>query len=491
MNQEESFHAIDFNLMLVIKSLKKLDRMEKKINDLVIHIFSSEPSKSELFEIHKNVNVITDEMFSIHSKIKEVLSNTANMFSDMYINFEPDAKEALKLVKSQNTYEEAVDNFSKKEIFIMEVRDINEQFETELIIKDLEEDYHNVLKKDSENARLSLLHSLNVKLPIPNEKMPIGFKQKILDLRESIKENINLLNLDNPQKIHPLDAKKLKEEMEEIKESINEAQQISCKTPKDFIEMRKFLQNLHNELSEIRGYFLSHENILSSEELHILLHSSSNLLNELEFLLEGNVDALQYCIHNTLEPIETSDETNCLFDSLKSQVEGKPAPQKLRRLTIQYLKENREKYEDDVLQNMSLNDEMQEAYHYYLNKIGRKLMHNSFGYKKEEIPNIEQSFLIETGKKEIDRILEEELKRTPDNFDRYCHWMELEEQSASELEIDAISQELQRPILIFSGEKLFLEKILNENFSGDPLFLYHSKDNLYQAMKVRRSKKNL
>lgn len=479
-----SIDTINLNLMLVVTSLEKLELLEGRVNDVVVSMFSEKFSQPELLEMHQEVHSMTDEMNTIHGKVAEILGTTDRLFSEIFQYNDIEVAEAIELVKSHSLFEDLLSDSTGKMYFIQEVQEINHQFHVECTLNNLENDYNHIICEPSQYKKLSSLYSLNHRIPSLNHQTPPGFRQRILDLHDLIQNNICALSPSDSENLQQFDVETLSNEIKDIELTLVECRNLPCENPQGFMDVRQRLQELQSELEEFHGIILSQKGTNSQVATHKIQDYASNLLEEIEILLRENLKALQVCVKHSLQSIETPNKGDCLFLSLQQQVEG-CSHEKFREIAVKYLKEHKNDYKNAVCDSMINDIDLQYTYSCFLRSLGEDIMAKRFGYQEDDIRNADNRFLTELGLNQLNDALEKELGTSPDSFDRYCKWMSESQQWGSDLEIDAISKKLDRPVILFKGDGSIFEKIVNGRLPGYPLLLHHVSDKHFQPLVSR------
>lgn len=484
MSFNESLNTVSMNLEIVIRSLNTLDHLGSKVNDLVVDLFSEGPSSSQMVDIHKKVGFITSEMSELSEKVQGLLKSTDQILEKFYFEGGPGPQETIRLVKSHEVYDNLVDRYSEKIHFLREVKEINSQLKTECQINDAESCYQRLLSSQGSKEKiLFALKDLEKHCPKVCDEMPPGFKQRIFELRKLIEDNINSLLKESKNSLD-LPLQDIHHELKDIEQALEEYKSIPWETPSDLLNMRQHLNALKQEIEHTRGLVLIQFDIHSHRDLKEILQICDQLYEKSNDQLEDNEKALQHFARSTLKPVEIPKRGDCLFVSLEHQIEDL-SPQACRLLAVKYLKTHKEQYKTTVLHQMIQDFDLQSDYEDFLSRSGESVMKKSFGYQESEIKGADEGFLLELGKKYVDDSLQEELGRQPDDFDRYCRLMTENMQWGKDIEIEAISNELERPIVVFTGKQFSLEKVINESLPGSPLFLYHVEGSHFQALGSR------
>lgn len=486
-----SIDTINLNLMLVVTSLEKLELLESRVNDVVVSMFSEKFSQPELLEMHQEVHHMTDEMSTIHGKVSEILGTTDRLFSEIFQYNDIEVTDAIELVKSHGLYEDLLSDSTVKKHFIQEVQEINQQFHIECTLNSLESDYNHILTEPSQYKKLSSLYSLNHRIPSLNHQTPPGFRQRILDLHDLIEDNICSLSPSESELLEQFDIETLSNEIKDIELTLVECRNQPCEDPQGFMEVRQNLQELQSDLEEFHGIILSQKVSESRVAIDRIQDYTANLLDEIEALLRDNLKALQVCVKHSLQTVDTPNRGDCLFLSLEKQVEG-TSHERFRQIAVKHLKNHKNEYKNTVFESMVNDLNLQNTYSNFLKSLGEEIMAKRFGYKEEDIQNADESFLTQLGLNELNDSLEKELGSPPDNFDRYCKWMSDSRQWGSDLEIDAISKELKRPVILFKGDGSVFEKLVNGQLPGSPLLLHHVSGKHFQPLisRPQKSKRN-
>lgn len=444
---KENLHDIHLNFIMLIRSLEELEQMEGTVNDLVVQIFACPDNSQKLLNLHKRVNVMTEEMSDIEKHVSVVLERTGFLFKSI-----EDSKSEF-VDESLQAYQNFCEQANNKQSIIVELRDLNQQFEIEYLLDCLEINFQKALKTCPQKRQLDLLQKLYKEIPQQEMKIPFGFQERVKDLKVNISRQIDTLSKG-------MDDQWLRD-LEEIRDAYEELVELDCSSIRSFISTKNALDQLKDELSQIQGSLFATQEKLQSEELHELLFFCSNLSDKVSESLANNLEALEYFASHELKSLPCD-----LFECLQAQLEDFSVDE-FRKLAASHLQTNRNYFEEEVEEIMQEQCKQSSAFEDFLEKIGQEHVQKSLGCSLNE-----RDFLVDLGRREVDEILCYKLQREIDNFDRYCYWLSHSESLGSELEVQALSKELKCPVLIFND--CDLEKIINPESPGKPLYLKSS-----------------
>lgn len=444
---KENLHDIHLNFITLIRALKELELMEGKVNDMVVQIFACPENSQELLNLHKRVNVLTEDMSDVENHVNELLERTGFLFKSI----KDEASDAV--LESLEAYQGFCSQATEKQSFIVELRDLNQQFEIEYLLDCLEINYQKALKTYPKKRQLDLLEKLFAELPEKELQIPFGFQERVKDLKVKIARQIDCLKESADEK--------WQNELDEIKDAYEELISLSCNTIRDFVSTKNALEQLKDELCQIQAALFATQEKMESDELHDLLFCCSELCDKVGESLANNLEALEYFASQELKDLPCD-----LFDCLQAQIHDFSVDE-FRKLAANHLQKHRNQFEEPVIKIMKEQCRQSSAFEDFLEKIGQEHIKESLGCSLDE-----RSFLVDLGRREIDEILGQKLQREVDDFDRYCYWLSLDQSLGGELEIQAVSEELKCPILVFNDQDL--EKIINPYLPGEPLYLKSS-----------------
>ena len=263
-------------------------------------------------------------------------------------------------------------------------------------------------------------------------------------------------------------------DIENINNAIDEVETTPCHDINDFLRVRRILNEWKGHLKNLPKRL----NAPTASIKKTAVEHIQGYFSKVEGALESINRRLQLFVEDQLEPVITENDGNCLYLSFAKQLNL--SPDECRQKIIQHMKENKSKYQTAVESLMKYDEALQMKYKKFIEKIGETIVDNPHSTPEKK--------LREHGQFALEEYLKIKLKKEPEPFDYYCFWMTQDLSWGGAPEISAMSDLLERPVLIFRDspkQGYLFNHIYNENHAGNPLILHQKQDHHFQPLHLK------